>query len=162
VTNQVVYSDEEWGLLVGLPQTVALAASAVETDSAHKTQAEGSAGIEAIAAGRDSGSALVERVAHELVARVGDPEAGEEAPVFRVADPQAEVAEALKRAGAAAELLARKAGDGDAAAYKHWLVGIAESVVEAATSGGLLGLGSTLVSESERQFVDELSQLLQD
>jgi hypothetical protein len=156
------YSDEEWGLLVGLPQAVATAASAAESDGARRTWAEGTAGQDAIAAGRESGSGLVERVARELIARVGDPEEGVEPPVIAPPDRQAALADTLDRARAAAALLAGKADPGEAAAYKHWLVTIAEEVVSAARSGGVLGVGGDVVSDSERRFRDELAAVLND
>lgn len=155
------YSDEEWGLLVGLPQAVATAASAAEPDGTRRTWAEGAAGQEVIAAGRESGNGLVERVAHELIARVGDPEDGIEPPVIAPRDPQAAVAEVLDRARAAAALLDRRADPGEAAAYKHWLVTIADGVVTAARSGGKFGVGGDVVSGPERQFRDELAAVLQ-
>jgi hypothetical protein len=155
------YSDEEWGLLVGLPQAVAIAASAAESDGARRTWAEGAAGQQAIAAGREAGSGLVERVAEELISRVGDPEEGAEPAVVAPPDRQAALADVIERARAATALLGAKADPGDAAAYKHWLVTIAEEVVTAARSGGVFGVGGDVVSESERQFRDELAAVLE-
>lgn len=162
MTEQAVYTDEEWGLLVGLPQAVIVAASASEPDSTRKTMAEAAAGLEAIAAGRDSGSPLVEQVALRVVEQVGDPEEGAEAPIIRPDDVGAEIADVLGRARAATTLLSEKAGEGEAAAYKFWLVGIAEAVVTAAATGGVLGIGGAWISESERRFIDELSAVLND
>ncbi|GAA1766633.1 hypothetical protein [Luedemannella helvata] len=161
MTEQAVYTDEEWGLLVGLPQAVIVAASASEPDSTRKTMAEAAAGLEAIAAGRDSGSPLVEQVALWVVEQVGDPEEGAEAPIIRPDDIDAQIADVLDRARAATTLLTHKAGEGEAAAYKFWLVGIAEAVITAASSGGVLGIGGAWVSESERRFIDELSDVLE-
>lgn len=155
------YSDEEWGLLVGLPQAVATAASAAESDGTRRTWAEGAAGQDAIAAGRESGSGLVERVARELIARVGDPEEGVEPPVISPPDRQAALTDVIDRARAAAALLDGRAEPGEAAAYKHWLVTIAEEVVGAARSGGVLGVGGDVVTDSERRFRDELAAVLQ-
>jgi hypothetical protein len=167
VTDEPLYrklgfSDEEWGLLVGLPQAVLVAASAAEDDSTRRTQAENAAGLEAISAGRESASPLVAAVAMELVSRVGDPETGEELPVIEPADPAATIADTLRRAEDAATLLAGKVDEGEAGAYKHWLVSIAEEVVTAAPSGGVLGVGGEQVSESERRFRDELATVLID
>jgi hypothetical protein len=162
MTSQRVYSDEEWGLLVGLPQAVMMAAIFAESDSTNRTADESGAGLDAIAAGRDSGSTLVRDVSLELVSRIGDPETGELPPVLDVGSREVDLADVLKRAGAATELLAAKAGPGEAAAYRHWLVGIADQVVNAAKSGGFLGIGGSWVSESERKFVDELSVVLND
>jgi len=156
------FTDEEWGLLVGLPQAVLTAASAAEPDSARRTAAEGAAGLDAIAAGRESGSPLVEAVAAEIVSRVGDPEEGDELPVITPPDPAAAADDALTRARAAAGLLSSKVDEGEAGAYKYWLVSIAEQVVSAAPTGGVLGIGGELVSEPERRFRDELSAVLND
>ncbi|HEU4426842.1 MAG TPA: hypothetical protein VFR67_30285 [Pilimelia sp.] len=156
------FSDEEWSLLVGLPQAVLTAASAAEHDSTRRTLAESAAGLEAISAGRESASALVSAVAMDLVSRVGDPETGEELPIIEPPDPAAAIADTLQRAGDAATLLAGKVDEGEAGAYKHWLVSIAEEVVTAAPTGGVLGMGGEQVSESERRFRDELATVLID
>ncbi|RKF26896.1 hypothetical protein [Micromonospora globbae] len=156
------FSDEEWGLLVGLPQSVLTAASAAESDGTRRTMAENAAGLETIAAGRESASPLVAAVAGEIVTRVGDPEAGEEMPVISPTDPQALIGDVLNRAREAAALLAARVDEGEAGAYRHWLVEIAEQVVGAASSGGVLGLGGEVVSDSERRFRDRLAQVLND
>jgi hypothetical protein len=156
------FTDEEWGLLVGLPHAVLTAASAAEHDGSRRTRAENAAGLEAIGAGRESASPLVAAVAGELVSRVGDPETGEELPVIEPADPAALIKDVLGRAGAASALLAAKVDEGEAGAYKHWLLGVAEQVVTAAASGGVLGIGGDVVTDSERRFRDELSHVLND
>ncbi|MEU4675348.1 hypothetical protein [Micromonospora sp. NPDC023737] len=156
------FSDGEWGLLVGLPQSVLTAASAAESDGTRRTMAENAAGLETIAAGRESASPLVAAVAGEIVARVGDPEAGEELPAISPSDPQALIDDVLGRAGEAAALLAARTDEGEAGAYKHWLVEIAEQVVGAASTGGVLGLGGEAVSASERRFRDRLARVLND
>jgi len=162
MTSQRVYSDEEWGLLVGLPESVMMAAIFAENDNANRTADESGAGLDAISAGRDSGSTLVRDVASELVTRLGDPETGELPPVLEIGTRQVEISDVLDRARTATTLLAAKAGPGEAAAYRHWLVGIADQVVNAAKSGGFLGIGGSWVSESEREFVHELSVVLND
>jgi hypothetical protein len=162
MTSQRVYSDEEWGLLVGLPQSVMMAAIFAESDSTNRTTTESGAGLDAIAAGRDSGSTLVRDVALELFTRLGDPETGELPPALEMGQRDVDLGDVLDRARSAADLLAAKAGPGEAAAYRHWLVGIADQVVNAAKSGGFLGIGGSWVSESERRFVDELSTVLND
>jgi hypothetical protein len=97
-----------------------------------------------------------------LLSRVGDPETGEELPVIEPADPSAMIGDVLDRARAAAALLAARVDEGEAGAYKHWLVSIAEQVVTAAPSGGLLGLGGEQVTDSERRFRDRLASALND
>lgn len=163
-TYRETFSDQEWSLLVGLPQAVAVAASAAERDGSRRTLAEGTAGLHAIADGRESASPLVKEVAAEVIARVGgDPERGEEPPVvIQPADPAAYAADCLDRARQAAALLAGQVGGGDGGAYRHWLVSIAEAVVAAAPSGDILGLGGTQVTEAEQSFVRDLGIALDD
>jgi hypothetical protein len=164
VTYETIFNDEEWSMLVGLPHSILSSASVVEKNSARQTFAEGEAGLTAIADGRESGSPLVEAVAQELVFRVGgDPDLGEEPPVVVVPDdPATYLAETLSRAKQARELLASKVDEGDAGAYRHWLMTIAGGVVEAASSGGILGIGGDQVSAAEGRFVHRLGEVLGD
>ena len=49
---------------------------------------------------------------------------------------------------------------GEAQAYKAWLATVAQKVAEASKEGGFLGMGGTLVSQKEKEALDELSQVL--
>ncbi len=82
--------------------------------------------------------------------------------MLEIGNRQVDVGDVLTRARTATDVLSAKAGPGEAAAYRHWLVGIADQVVNAAKSGGFLGIGGSWVSESERHFVEELSTVLND
>lgn len=162
VFSQLGFSDQEWGLLVGLPHAVLTAASAAESDGARRTLQENAAGLEAISAGRESGSWLVTEIAKELVVRVGDPDKGDELQALTPSDPEAYIADVLGRAREVQTLLSEKVDEGQGGAYKHWLVTIAEQVVTAAPSGGILGIGGDVVTEDERRFRDELSGIFND
>jgi hypothetical protein len=168
VQEELGFTDAEWGLLVGLPQSVMLAASSIESDGTHRTAVENAAGMAAIADGRQSSSQLVYAIANEVASQVGDPEEDEELPGQPVTElpvppqPDAFAADVLDRARSAADLLKDKADEGDAGAYKHWLVTIAEEVVSAASTGGVLGIGGTQVSDAERTFRDKLAGILND
>jgi hypothetical protein len=167
VTDEPLYAklgftDSEWGLLVGLPQSVVTAASAATPDNARKTRAENAAGLDVISDARASASGLVTAVAAAIVSRVGDPDLGEEPPVIEPSDPIAYVEDVLGRAAEANALLTAKSEQADAETYKHWLVEIAESVVGAASTGGVLGLGGETVTDSEREFRDDLAAALAD
>jgi len=167
VTDEPLYAklgftDAEWGLLVGLPQSVLTAAGAASHDSARKSRAENSAGLAEIADARASASPLVAAIAAAAVESAGDPELGEELPVVEPGDPAGYADDVLERAAEAAELLAGKATDADTQTYKHWLVGIADIVVGAASTGGVLGLGSEPVTDAERSFRDKLAKALVD
>lgn len=160
VYAQFGFTDAEWGLISGLPQSVLTAASAAQQDGGRKTRAEAAAGLDAIAEGRESPSPLVAAVALELITRVGDPERGEKLAVPEPPDPRAYALDVLSRAGEAATLLNGRVSEGEAGAYKHWLVEITEVVVTASSTGGAFGLGGETVTEQERTFRDELSRIL--
>ncbi|WP_203778474.1 hypothetical protein [Paractinoplanes rishiriensis] len=156
------FTDAEWGLLVGLPQSVLTAASVATPDSARKTRAETAAGLDVIADARLSASPLVSAVAGAIVTEVADPDLGEEPPVIEPGDPIGYAEDVLGRAAEANALLTAKAEPADAETYKHWLVEIAESVVTAASTGGVLGLGGESITETERVFRDDLAKALAD
>ncbi|WP_067502897.1 hypothetical protein [Actinoplanes sp. TFC3] len=159
---QFGFTDAEWGLLVGLPQSVLTAASAATHDSARKTRQETAAGLEKIADARASASPLVGAVARSVLAATGDPEQGEELPAIEPADPIGYGEDVVTRAAEASALLAAKASSADAETYKHWLVEIAETVVGAASTGGVLGIGGDVITDSERTFRDNLAKALAD
>ncbi|MER7005013.1 hypothetical protein ABT297_18470 [Dactylosporangium sp. NPDC000555] len=155
------YTDEEWGLLVGLPQSVLIAASQAEPDGSRRTREEWTAGMTAIADGRGSSSPLVTSVASEVVSRQGDVTHGDEPPIIEFPDRDAGLADVISRARAAHELLVAKAEPGDAQAYRYWVVTVADQVVGAARSGGVLGLGGEQVTQAERTFRDDLATVLE-
>jgi hypothetical protein len=95
------------------------------------------------------------------VARQGDVEEGEEPPVIAFPDRDAGIADVLQRAGAVHSLLAAKAEDADAEAYRFWVVTVAEQVVSAAKSGDVFGIGGDVVTEPERRFRDDLAAALE-
>ena len=141
------FSDAEWGLLVGLPQSVLTAASAAESRR-HPPDP----GRERRRPGGDRHRAGVGQPAgHGRRGRAGRPgrRPGDRrgAAVDRAADPAAYADDVLGRAREAAPLLASRTDEGEAGAYKHWLVTIAEQVVTASPSGGILGVGGDVVTE---------------
>lgn len=49
---------------------------------------------------------------------------------------------------------------GDATAFKNWLRRISQSVAEASTEGGFLGIGGVAVSDAEKATMAEISTVL--
>lgn len=60
----------------------------------------------------------------------------------------------------AAALISQKATPEEAAAYKNWLKDIAKQSAEAASEGGLFGIGGVQVSEAEKAALSEIDSLL--
>ena len=65
----------------------------------------------------------------------------------------------LEILGKANDILSAKA-PGDADAFKTWLRQISQSVAEAATEGGFLGIGGVAVSDAEKATLAEISSAL--
>jgi hypothetical protein len=61
--------------------------------------------------------------------------------------------------GKADKILGAKA-PGDAAAFENWLRQIGQSVADASTEGGFLGIGGVAVSEGEKATLAEISSAL--
>ena len=145
-------SADDWDLLVRLPGQVVVAATSAEPDTPRRTVAEGLAGIDAIAAGRQSTSPLVRDVVAAIYQESGDdPPAAEE-----FADPSAGIAQVLGACRDAACALGERAGPEDAEAYRRWIEAIAERVCRASRSRGLLGFGGAALSPAERRFLADI------
>ena len=161
MTEKSAFDQAQWRLLVQLPRWVAQAASAAERDSAHQTAQEEEAGLLAIADGRTSGSPLVARIATELVEVYDEQKPDPTAPKIDVHHPEAGLADVLERARQGAATMLATAEPTEAAAYRRWLLAITDTVIGAARSGGVMGMGGQSVSENERRFREQLARALE-
>jgi hypothetical protein len=109
------FSPSEWDLLVRLPGRVLVAAVSVDADRARRGVADDLAGIEAIAAGRSSPSALVNDIVATIYAESHPEQAGEPPDVGAV----------LAGCRHATRTLDDRARGADAAGYRDWLMDIA-------------------------------------
>jgi hypothetical protein len=157
VTTKADFAQDEWDRLVRLPRLVVAAASAAQRDIAYRTTAEVEAGLVASARGRESRNAFVAAVAAEAL-RVFDDRSTLDGVSF--ADVESGIIAVLDRAAEANDTLREKASPADAAAYRAWLVKVADVVVSAARTGGFLGFGGRRVTEAERRFRDRLAAVL--
>jgi hypothetical protein len=138
------FERDEWELIVTLPRRVLIAA-VVSAPAEGRLAAEGIAGIEAIASGLASTSTLV----REVVASIYS----EDYPAVR-AEPlhsdqtsaDIEVIPTLAACRYAAEILANRAAEPDATAYREWLLHIA--AVVSGVAQGVAGVGRVALSES--------------
>lgn len=158
MTDKTVFSAEQWDLLTRLPRWVVAAASAAQTDGALGTAAEKEVGYVAIAWGREAGNPFVAAIAEQLTFADGEDEGLAAAPDFT--DVAAGLASVLESARTASGLLGEKADAADASAYRTWLLTIADQVISAARSGGVLGFANR-VSDAEGQFRDNLARVVQ-
>ena len=159
MTNRARFSEADWSLLVLLPRWVAKAASAAQPDIAIRTQAEAEAGLISLAEGRRSGNPFVEEVARHVVEVFDDRATKAAVAAVDFTDPEAGVVTTLERAATAWALLTAS-DQGDAAAYRQWLLAVSDVVIKAARSGDVLGFGGQRVTALERSFYDRLAQTL--
>jgi hypothetical protein len=66
----------------------------------------------------------------------------------------------LTRCRAIGAVLSARVPPEEAAAFRAWLLDLARGVAEAATEGGLAGLGGDPVSPAERDLLDDLARAL--
>ncbi len=78
---------------------------------------------------------------------------------------EAETPDSIRQKGLAAcrdvaTLLSTKASPEEAEEFKSWLIELATKVAEAATEGGFLGFGGTLVTTEESSAIDQIQVAL--
>ena len=105
--------------------------------------------------------ALVKAVAGEFETSEGRGLAqdGVKAAISGAKAPADIVSKALDSLKAVSALLEAKGGP-DAAPFKIWLAGVADSVAKAAPEGGFLGFGGTQVSVAEKATVAQIAGAL--
>ena len=144
------FDRDEWELLVTLPRRVLLAAASAEPAEG-RDAAEGIAGIEAIASGLASRSALVKEVVASIYSE------SHQEPADLLGDEG--VLQTLAACRYASEVLATRCSAEDAEAYRMWLRHIAAVVTGVAQ--GVAGTSSTgRIGLAESRFLYALGGVL--
>lgn len=176
------FAPDDWQLLTRLPAEVMVATIRVRDPATEdhqdpavgqpgnqvprRTVTEGLAGLDAIAAGRQSDSSLVRAVVAAIYAEPQDewlePAGGQDsAPASDVASAPAAAADRVfARCRRVVEVLRQHADPADADAYLAWVHQVAMRVSGAAHSGGVLGLGDDRIGAPEQAFLDGLGAAL--
>jgi hypothetical protein len=149
MTEKSDFDAEQWERIATAP---AIAAMYVIIAEKGGTLRETMAVSKAYAEARETstGSALVD----EIVAGLG-PAAPE-----RFSSKEQLQAEAIDRIREAKEELAAKGEEGDVAAYRDFILAVAQRVAEADKSGGVLGIGGERVTERETAAIEEIRAAL--
>jgi hypothetical protein len=95
-----------------------------------------------------------------ISASPGDAVAALETPEVDPRDLAGFVHEVIANAMQAREILAAKSSPEEANAYKAWVLGVVERVINRTKQGGFLGIGGERVDTEEAQFRDELAAAL--
>jgi hypothetical protein len=155
------FTKEEWTLLLESPMLAGIAVTAADPSGLWGLMKESFAGGSAIAQATSDANAnpLVKAVAADFMgegrsaARDG---LREKFSGGKPAEMKDKSVDSLRQVSA---LLAAKAPS-DATAFKDWLRQISESTANAASEGGLLGIGGVQISEAEKATLAEVSSAL--
>jgi hypothetical protein len=151
------YSPVEWTILTELPIRVLAASMRADETGELGLLMQQATGLTELSsrANEYASSTLVTRVFEHYKSQ-GDGEA----QTLQLSEQWVErlLPDTIERARQTTEILAAKASDDDAAAYKLWLLETAAAVCAAASTGGFLGFGGERISAKERAYLDQLSE----
>ncbi|NJM07587.1 hypothetical protein HC891_17465 [Candidatus Gracilibacteria bacterium] len=174
MTNRSDFSAQEWNAITELPLLIGTAVIITPQAGPVQFVQETLAMMKFIDDSKEHAGALVAAVAQTIDASAqeradtansavgGATIHGEgESVSHTVAHAGAELRQQLlEKIAAVNTILAAKASADDAAAYKRWLVHIAQNVAQAAKEGTFLGLGGQRVTEAESMVIGEIAQAL--
>jgi len=118
---------------------------------------ETEAGFLSVAEGRTLGSDLVKDIAQDTMGIFDEKRGLPESAGITFDDVDGGMEAVIERAQAALGLMQDRAPD-DAAAYRRWMLAISDTVIAAARSHGVLGMGGTYVTDLEKGFDHRLER----
>jgi hypothetical protein len=145
MTTKAEFNAEEWSKVTEAP---ALAAMMVIAADRGGTIRETVSLARAYAEARDKGAG--DELLDELVSSPPSVDSKELGSVEQLRE------QAPARLQAAIALVEGKATPEETAAYRQFILGVADTVAHAHKEGGFLGIGGKEVSESEQKVLDEL------
>ena len=154
------FTPEDWSVITAAPQTVATAVMMAGFSGLGGTAKEAFSLASSLSQGAASSSSLIREIAarDEIMAAQNSLRTKTSALDPKQFKQQLN-AMAVEESKQAVDIVERHA-PGDVAAYKQWLMDIAQGVANAAKEGSFLGFGGERVSEGERQTLSLLSDAL--
>jgi hypothetical protein len=158
MTTKADYSAEEWELLRKAPLIMAAAVIVSDLSGSVGVAREFLSMAQAVeeTGERPEPNELIASIVADLQTPQGD-HAEETEDITDISKARAKT---LAETREIAALLARKSPPAEAEGFKRWMLSIADRVSKAAREGGVLGIGSKLVSEKETTMIDELAEAL--
>ena len=162
MVDKSAFTSDEWQTLLESVMATGLAVTAAEPS--------GLLGLlqESIASGKLLAKAKMDPATNPLVKAVVDDLATSDGrsksssrlrPALAGKKPAEIKTACIEILGKTDKVLAAKS-PGDASAFKGWLRQIGQSVAEASSEGGFLGIGGVAVSEAEKASLSEISSAL--
>lgn len=162
MADKATFTSDEWKTLLESVMAAGLAVTAAEPHGLWGLLQESFASGKMLAKAKmDTGSnPLIKAVVDDFATSEGRSTARDGLQEQLTGKKAAEVKTAcIEILGKVDGILSAKA-PGDAAAFKNWLRQISQSVAEAATEGGFLGIGGVAVSDAEKATLAEVSSAL--
>jgi hypothetical protein len=162
MADKSTFTSDEWKTLLESVMAAGLAVTAAEPHGLWGLLQESFASGKMLAKAKmDTGSnPLIKAIVDDFATSEGRSTARDGLQEQLTGKKAAEVKTAcIEILGKVDGILSAKA-PGDAAAFKNWLRQISQSVAEAATEGGFLGIGGVAVSDAEKATLAEISGAL--
>jgi hypothetical protein len=153
------FDDVVWAKISTLPMNVMIAAAISQADDSADSRKEMTAGMAELAQAEKlhAGNELIQAVLADL--KVQEAEGKIQHDVAMTAEGAAAFTQQTLDACAVAVMeISKKASEQEAAVFAGWIHDIAEQTVQAAKSGGFLGIGADEVSTSENAFIIQLER----
>jgi hypothetical protein len=161
MANKGSFSAEDWAKISTLPMNVMIAAASAQTDGSDDSNREVLAGMSELAQAEKThaNNELIQAVLADLKVKEADGKVEHDVQMT-AEEAQAFSQQTLSDCGVAVIAISKVAGEEEAAEFAGWIHDIAEQTVQAAKSGGFLGIGADEVSESEISFIAQLERQL--
>ena len=162
MANKQTFTPDEWSKILQSTMLAGIAVTAAEPSGLWGALKEAFAGSSALAEAKSntSSSELIKAVVAEFETKEGRASVQE---ALRQRLTGAKPADAVQRSLAnlqeVSAILDAKAPQ-DAPPFKTWLRAISQTVAEASSEGGFLGIGGVRVSEAEKATLDDISRAL--
>lgn len=156
------FTPEEWKLVLSSPMLAGLAVTLAEPSGIWGMLKESMASASAVlTAGKDANaSPLMKAILADMETSEGRTIARDELKSGFSGKSPAELKQlVIEKLAEAGKVLDAKAPD-EAAVFKSWLKYVADQVAEAASEGGMLGIGGTRVTEAEKATISEVGKAL--
>ena len=159
MTTKTDFTDEEWARLERAPFIATMAITLADPGGPIEAVKESMAAIKGIREG--AASAEKGDLVREVATSAAEKMQARQNPVkdFR---PKGTLAgqEILDELRTINELVKQKATPEEAAAFREWILAIAQEAANAAKEGGFMGFKAERVSEGEQQMLDKLAEVL--
>lgn len=155
------FSENQWAALRDAPNWVALAATFAGASGFFGTLSETFAGLKTISEGKDSASALLHELGEKSEITASRDAIQDEFSEEKPDDPREYLkVKAVQKAQQSLAILRASLPD-QTAAYRSWLLEIAQNVANSSKEGDFLGFGGERLSDNERAFIAHLEQATQ-